>query len=324
MLVTDLSDSEIVLGKLAARLLPVFALVVATVPVLALAGLLGGIIIEAIATLTLITLVLAVLGCALALAFSVRATKVHEVLMAVYTIEAVWILGPLVWYLFDELGLSTTPPDWYVNINPFVLVWAPYAWPNSVGIESYALVAGVPIVLSAGLVAYAVLRLRAEAKRGGVRRSSRATTWISRARTWLEARRPGPSLDEDPVLWREWQRGRPSRLARIIWGFYAVLALAGTVISIVIASSGGDTDMIGVISGFQATFGLLLVSINAPTALAEERTRGSLDVLMTTPLSTDRIVLAKWWGAYRVVPASGTPAGDRSAHRRVRCPRGPS
>ena len=31
--------------------------------------------------------------------------------------------------------------------------------------------------------------------------------------------------------------------------------------------------------------------------------RGSLDVLLTTPLPTDRIVLAKWWGAYRVVPA---------------------
>ena len=102
MLVTDLTDSEIVLGKLAARLLPVFALVGATVPVLALAGLLGGIIIEAIATLTLITFALAVLGCALALAFSVRATKVHEVLMAVYGIEAVWIVGPLVWSILED------------------------------------------------------------------------------------------------------------------------------------------------------------------------------------------------------------------------------
>ena len=31
--------------------------------------------------------------------------------------------------------------------------------------------------------------------------------------------------------------------------------------------------------------------------------RGSLDVLLATPLSTDRIVLSKWWGIYRVVPA---------------------
>ena len=61
-------------------------------PVLALAGLLGGIIIEAILALTLITLAVAVLGCTLALAISVRATKTHEVLMAVYGIEGVWVL----------------------------------------------------------------------------------------------------------------------------------------------------------------------------------------------------------------------------------------
>ena len=84
MLVTDLADGEIVLGKLAARFLPVVGLVAATIPVLALAGLLGGVIFEAILSLTLITLALAVFGCSLALAISVRATKTHEVLMAVY------------------------------------------------------------------------------------------------------------------------------------------------------------------------------------------------------------------------------------------------
>ena len=77
MLVTDLSSTEIVLGKLAARLVPVFALMAATVPVLALAGLLGGVIIDAILALTLITVVLAVFGCALAMAVSVRATRTH-------------------------------------------------------------------------------------------------------------------------------------------------------------------------------------------------------------------------------------------------------
>jgi hypothetical protein len=64
-----------VLGKLAARLLPELALVAATAPVLALAGLLGGIVLEAIATLIVVTVALAVFCSALALAFSVRATR---------------------------------------------------------------------------------------------------------------------------------------------------------------------------------------------------------------------------------------------------------
>ena len=126
MMVTDLADSEIVLGKLAARLLPVFALVAATTPVLALAGLLGGIVLEAIVTLTVITLALAVFCSTLALAFSVRATRTHEVLMAVYTIEAFWVLGPVVWVLLTAFAVSRSVPVWMLAVNPFVLAWAPY------------------------------------------------------------------------------------------------------------------------------------------------------------------------------------------------------
>ena len=105
MLATDLGDTEIVLGKLAARLLPVMSLVAATVPVLALAGLLGGIIIEAIVALTLITLAVAVLGCTLAMAISVRATRTHEVLMAVYAIEFAWVLSPIVCVAPQTIGI---------------------------------------------------------------------------------------------------------------------------------------------------------------------------------------------------------------------------
>ena len=82
VLVTDLSDSEVVLGKLGSRLLPVFGLVAASIPVLALVGLLGGVIPEAVVTLFVVTLGLAVLGCVTALTVSVRVLKAHEVLMA--------------------------------------------------------------------------------------------------------------------------------------------------------------------------------------------------------------------------------------------------
>ena len=147
MLVTDLTDSEIVLGKLGAQLFPVFALVGATVPVLALAGLLGGIIIEAIATLTLITFALAILGCALALAFSVRATKVHEVLMAVYGIEAVWIVGPAgVVGLWKIVGGLPGPPALVCKHQSLRSGLAPYDGSNGVGIEFYALVVGGAIL----------------------------------------------------------------------------------------------------------------------------------------------------------------------------------
>ncbi len=305
MLVTDLADVEIVLGKLAARFLPVLALVAATIPVLALAGLLGGVIFEAIVSLTLITLALAIFGCSLALAISVRATKTHEVLMAVYGVESLWILGPLVWELLSDTGVLSGVPSWYVAINPFVLAWAPYAWPNYVSVEWIACALGGIMVLSVGLVAYAVLRLRADAARGSGSRASRFTSWLGRVNARLFWWRPRPSLDQDPVLWREWRRGRPSRLAVVVWGLFVALSIAGmaTGMMTIVDDYENGCEFLILVSGIHATFGLLLLSLFSPTVLAEERARGSLDVLMTTPLSTDHIVMAKWRGAYRVVPA---------------------
>ena len=66
LLVTDLSDVEIVLGKLAARLMPVVGLIIASLPVLAIGFLLGGIEPEALIGAYVVTLAVAVLGCALA------------------------------------------------------------------------------------------------------------------------------------------------------------------------------------------------------------------------------------------------------------------
>jgi ABC-type transport system involved in multi-copper enzyme maturation permease subunit len=305
--VTDLTSSEIVLGKLAARLSPVFGLVAATVPVMALAGLLGGVIIDAIVTLTLITIVLAVFGCALALAFSVRATKIHEVLMAVYAIESVWVIGPGIWTLLEETGVLPGVPEWYMSVNPFVLAWAPYEWPNFLSSELLVVVLGATLMISCALVAYAVLRLRADGTDRSRSPAGRLSSWLGKPGAWLAAWRRSPSLDDDPVLWREWRRGRPSRLARVVWGLYIALALGSTACAIfLVCRTEADEQELGFLAsvgGLQATFGLLLVSLTAPTVLAEERARGSLDVLMTSPVKTERIVLAKWWGAYRNVPA---------------------
>jgi ABC-type transport system involved in multi-copper enzyme maturation permease subunit len=305
MCVTDLTSSEIVLGKLAARLAPVFGLVAAAVPVLALAGLLGGIVLEAIAMLTAITIVLAIFACALALAFSVRATKVHDVLMAVYAIEAAWILGPVMWYVLEESSAVNSVPNWYTSINPFVLAWAPYAWPKSSSAEWLLEVLGVTLLFSCALILYAVLRLRADLSGRTGSRSERLSRWLGKARARLAARVPSPSLDINPVFWREWRRSRSSRLTRIVWSVYAALALGGTAwgISLVDRSDANADVFLAVFGGLQATIGLLLVSLSAPTAMAEERACGTLEVLLTTPLETSRIVLAKWWGAYRTVLA---------------------
>jgi ABC-type transport system involved in multi-copper enzyme maturation permease subunit len=91
-------------------------------------------------------------------------------------------------------------------------------------------------------------------------------------------------------------------MAGFVSRLYVVAAVLGTVIGIADAVEHGigvgHDRLIGV-SIFGVTFGFLLLSAIAPTTLTEERVRGSLDVLMSTPLATRQIVLGKWWAAYR-------------------------
>ena len=102
------------------------------------------------------------------------------------------------------------------------------------------------------------------------------------------------------MLWREWHRSRPSRWARIVGLVFAALATTFSVIAIL---SGGRGEVSAWVNGFQVSIGLLFLSVTAATSLAEERVRGSLDMLMTTPLSTNEIVIGKWLGSFRLVPA---------------------
>src|SRR6478736_2068333 len=81
---TDLSDAEIVLGKLAARLVPVLGLILCAAPVLAIATLFGGLDPVGLIGALLVVLSCAIFGCSLALTLSVWGNKTHEVLMATY------------------------------------------------------------------------------------------------------------------------------------------------------------------------------------------------------------------------------------------------
>ena len=303
MMVTDLSDGEIVLGTLAARLAPVLGLIVCAVPVTALAALLGGVDYAALGGALVVSLMLAVLGCVLALTLSVWVTRTHEVLMAVYMAEGFWLLAATIW---DGMagGGARAPPAWFWKANPYVLAFAPYWQPGYAGVADFAAFAGGVLAFSTVLVVLAIARLRPVVlAQSGQGANVRAERWRGIVKKVFPSW-PSPSLDGNPVLWREWHRNRPSRLARVLaalclgvaWAFVAW----GTFRAITDGVREGEGGLWGGLL-FSLVFGLPMVSATAPTTLAEERTRGSLDVLLATPLTTRQIVVAKWWGAYRSV-----------------------
>jgi ABC-type transport system involved in multi-copper enzyme maturation permease subunit len=299
LLVTDLSNTELVLGKLAARLLPVLGLVGCAMPLLFAAMLLGGIDPESAIGACLVTLGTAVLGASLALALSVWARKTHEVLLATYILIAVVVLAHTMW-LASFMALSMPPPSWLSALNPFELAFLPYLRPGSPWLDVQLVFLGVTVLLSAGLVFVAALRIRAVAMRqadGRRRRQfSRLSGWLHQ----LRLRLPGPALDRNPVCWRECRRQRPSGWVRRVWWFYALLSVLFTALAMSESKTAFRVlEIAPWVNALQIPIGLLLLSIAAVTGLAEERTTWSLELLLATPMPSRTILWGKWWSAYQ-------------------------
>ena len=118
-------------------------------------------------------------------------------------------------------------------------------------------------------------------------------------------RRPwAPTLDGNPVVWRECHRQTPSRWTRIVWGLYGVLVLALSVQAFVMMMPWAACPA----SGCRCAS----TSVRSPSAscfspsrrppACTRTTHGSLDVLLATPLPTATIVRGKWCWAFRRVP----------------------
>ncbi|HZZ77560.1 MAG TPA: ABC transporter permease subunit [Gemmataceae bacterium] len=286
MLVTDLSAREIVLGKLGALGSLVTTLILAGVPVTILCTFLGGIDPEALIGGVFVTFASTALVSAVAIVLSVWGRKPHEVLVAAYLFIAIWLLAWPVWDLFaPTLGM---PPAWVKAMNPFAMVFGNYAWSGGLSFGDYALYVGTCGGFAMLLTLSAVLSLRWAVCREVVHRPWR---W-SLPRLLMFS----PRLDTNPVLWREWRR-RPSMWLRIIWGIYAIVFLGTGVLSM----TAGSRNTLAFVNAFSFSTGLLLVGLTSVASLFEERANGSLDILLTTPLSTASIVWGKWLAGYRVL-----------------------
>ncbi len=298
-LVTDLTNAEIVLGKLLARLVPVLGLMACGLPVMVLAALLGGVDPDAFLAGTVLVAGTAVLGCSLGLAFSVWANRTDEALLAAYAVLVAWIAACPGWMFFNRIGwILYGPPAWLAGSNPVLLIGTQLWKPGRVGWWDVGMLAAGMLVVSAAVTGVAIATLRTATARSPDEAGERAAP--RRRSHWLL-----PLLDRNPVLWREWQRRRATGWVGWIWVLYDLCAIAATatIITLVISRGLGiSTQIASLLNGLQVAAGMLLLAVRATTTFAEERARGGLDVLLSTPLESRSIVLAKWWGAFATVP----------------------
>jgi ABC-type Na+ efflux pump permease subunit len=312
LLITDLRNHEIVLGKLLGSLLQIALLLVGMVPVLAMILLLGGVsasqIVQTALVLAATALAAGSLGSLIALwrekTFQALALTVLFLVLYVCSVRAL-ALAPS---LAERLGWSrtvlgqATVETWQQCLDPLLalqtvldptLVHGTFLVP-AVGF------AVIMIVFSVLLNAWGIVRLRAwnpSGERIQQREVPEEEEDKNRARAHAA---PGPvrRVWSNPILWREIRtRAYGRRMALVKAAYFLVFGLVCYYAFAPLAGSAGR-------STFAAAYGLvpvgvlslLLVTAQAVTAITSERDAGALDLLLVTDLTPHEFVFGKLGG----------------------------
>ncbi|HET6573694.1 MAG TPA: ABC transporter permease subunit, partial [Fimbriiglobus sp.] len=312
LLITDMRDYEIVLGKLLGALLPITVLLLVSVPALALMLLMGGIgpsqVVQATAVMLTTAFAAGSLGGLVALwrerTFQALALSVLFLALYLSLTQAVGAVGPAV----------TPAVDWglvQACIDPFramlsVLDPPPGGWAALPPAYGFSLVMLGWCVLLNGI---GIARLRRwnpsgepVMQREGPTEDPEANLAPEELKAFRSKAHAAPGtvrqVWENPVLWREVRTlayGRRPLLVKLAFG--VVLALVLYYAVEMLYQPGGRP-------AFAAAYGLvpvavlslLLVAAQAVTSVTSERDTGALDVLLVTDISPYEFVFGKLLG----------------------------
>lgn len=312
LLITDMRDYEIVVGKLLGALLPITTLLVVSVPFLSLLLLLGGIdptqVVEAAAVLLTTAFAAGSLGGLVALwrerTFQSLALAVLFIALYLSLTQAVGVVGPL---LAEGVNWSAVQ-SW---IDPFLAMQAvleppPEGWAGLPPAYGFALVMLGWCVLLNGVGIWKLRKWNPSGEPVMQREGPAADPEANLSPDELKQFRakahaaPGQArvVWENPILWREIRTlayGRRPLLVKVAFGLVLALVLYFAINTLY--APGGRPS-------FAAAYGLvpiavlslLLVSAQAVTSVTSERDGGALDVLLVTDVSPYEFVFGKLLG----------------------------
>lgn len=338
LLTTPLSRLQIVLGNLLGRLFFVLALLFASLPLFALTQYFGGVPGRSIFTSYLVAASAALLVGAIAIALAVSRVAGRRAVFTFY-VAVVTYLG-VSWGLDSWLrqsGMGAGPSGrgvtWMTGVNPFLALDAllnPTTYPSAdtgsrSGLAAFMLERPVRawVVLSCGLSLVLIAASTLTVRTGGLARRSegRGLPWY-RKMLGLSGKaadgegvtfRPPRHVWHNPIAWRE-AAARNATLGRIMarWSFIVLgVALAVAVIIAYDTSAIAAQDyrlalLVIVLVELAVT---MLVAINmSATAISREREDGTLDLLLTTPVTPAEYLGGKLRGlvAY-LIPMMAVP-----------------
>lgn len=323
LLLTNLSNSDLVLGKLFAAMLSVIVIVVATLPLLLIVALLGGVSTNQIFRIEAVTLASALVAGSLGSTIALWREKTFQALAMTALLLVLWLIA---WEVIAvsasvESGwLGMPAKSWAVAMSPWQAVQeaARPIFPSSSANRDYAdpvlLFLASSTVIAAALNILAIVRVRVWNPRQDVipRVEDEAPIEAAPADGETPAIRSAVAVHgaggktravwDNPVLWREirtWAYGKRILVIRLAyWAVFIICAVA--LISQASAAAPTEASIPATAKPLLALLvvGLILLNALAVTSLTSERDSSSLDLLLVTDLSPKEIVLGKLGGAF--------------------------
>ncbi len=321
LLTTPMSKLEIVLGNLFGRLFFVLALLFASLPLFALTQFFGGVPGGSIFAAYIVSAGAAILVGTIAIALSVSRLVGQRAVFTFYVSVITYLAITLAldaW--LRTRGMGAGPAGNGVTIisaaNPFLALrslLSPASYPAAIpgtytGIKAIMLESPArawvygSLLLSGFLVFASTLTVRT----GGLKNIAQTSSGVPLHRKLLGKgavidHRPPRTVWSNPIAWRE-AAARNATYWRIVarWSFVIgglVLGLALTVLYHTTIINTSDFQFILRSVVFTEVFVIALIAINmAATAVAGEREDGTLDLILTTPITPRMYMTGKLRG----------------------------
>ena len=284
LLISRLSDGQLVLGKLAGSLLRVMLLLLAAVPVFVIASLFGGVTMPQLVRLFVVTVAAALAAASVATCIAFWKDTTFQAL-------AITTFALVAWVAIGEVVAGRFGAAVGAQVSPARAVFAAITPTGGNTLLPFLAVAAA-LIVAANVVA--VSRVRAWNTTQEARRQPEAAGGAARA---VSAKRPSRVVWDNPVLWREIctrAHGKALLLVRLAWLLLFAAAVAGIVAEARRPRPDGLAVAVAVVP--MALASLLAVAAMAVTSITTDRDRGALDVLLVTDLEPSEFVWGKLFG----------------------------
>ncbi len=307
LLMTDLRNHEIVLGKLFAGLLPVATLIVASIPVFAFLQLLGGVDFSQIVWLFGLSAVTALLagswGAFVAFwkekTFQTLAIGVLGIVAYLGVLEAVALLSPGSSGLANVAGMLSP-------YRALARIMSPLSDASKLGavtvsaFDAFGALAALAVTLN--VVAINRLRVWNPSRAFHVGPPAEKTVTTDDESPHAQTKSRHRVIWSNPVLWREIMTRAYGRKIAFIKLIYVLIAGAAAY-QLIAAGERGEA-MLGIVSPAAFAFGglgilaLMLINAQAVTSITTERDGKTLDLIVATEITAKEFVFGKLGGIF--------------------------